>query len=255
MRVSVVAGNWKMHGSVSFIEEFASELAGALAHASPGREFVSPELLVFPAAPHLGLARSLLPPEVAIGAQNIHTEAKGAFTGEQSAEMLDDLGIPWVLVGHSERRMLFGETNEDTAAKVQAAQRAGVSAVLCVGETIEERRAGQAAEIVLAQLNAVLDETGLGWLEQGLVAYEPVWAIGTGETATPDQAQEMHSMIRQALAGHDADLAARVRILYGGSVNPENAGELFGQADIDGALVGGASLAVEKFVAIARAVG
>lgn len=255
MRVSVVAGNWKMHGSVSFLEEFASDLAGALAQAGPESGSAAPELLIFPAAPHLALARSMLPPEVAIGAQNIHAETQGAFTGELSAEMLDDMGIGWVLVGHSERRALFGETNTDTAAKVQAAQRTSVAAVLCVGETIDERRAGRAAEVVLAQLNAVLDVAGLGWLERGMVAYEPVWAIGTGETATPAQAQEMHGVIRQALAGRDADLASKVRLLYGGSVNPENAAELFGQADIDGGLVGGASLAVEKFVAIARAVG
>lgn len=254
MRVSVVAGNWKMHGTVSFIETFASELAGALAHTAPAGGN-PPELLIFPAAPHLALARSVLPPDVAIGAQNICAEAQGAFTGEQSAEMLDDMGIGWVLVGHSERRALFGETNGDTCAKVLAAERTGAAAVLCVGETIEERRAGRAFEVVLAQLNAVLDGAGLNWLERGMIAYEPVWAIGTGETASPAQAQEMHQAIRQALAERDDGLAAKVRILYGGSVNPTNAAELFGQTDIDGGLVGGASLTVEKFVAIARAVG
>lgn len=254
MRVRVVAGNWKMHGSVAFIEEFGSELASALVHAGQAGA-ADPELLIFPTAPHLGLARSALPPEVAIGAQNIHAEAQGAFTGEQSAELLADMGVNWVLVGHSERRTLFGETNADTATKVQAAIRAGVRAILCVGETIEERREGRAAEVVLGQLNAVLESTGIDWLAQGMVAYEPVWAIGTGETASPDQAQEMHQVIRQALATRDAELASKVRILYGGSVNAENAAELFGQADIDGGLVGGASLKVEKFVAIARAVG
>jgi len=201
------------------------------------------------------MARTALPPVVAVGAQNIHAEPKGAFTGEQSAELLADMGVEWVLVGHSERRALFGETNADTAAKVQAAQRAGLRAVLCVGETIDERRAGNAAEVVLAQLNAVLESAGTQWLQQGMVAYEPVWAIGTGETASPEQAQEMHQVIRQELAARDADLASKVRILYGGSVNPENAAELFSQPDIDGGLVGGAALAVEKFVAIARAVG
>jgi len=246
-----------MHGSVAFIEEFGSGLASALAQVANTSRQSEPaaELLIFPTAPHLALARTALPPAVAIGAQNIHAQSKGAFTGEQSAELLADMGVDWVLVGHSERRAMFGETNADTAAKVQGAKRAGLRAVLCVGETIDERRAGRATEVVLTQLKAVLESAGNDWLEQGMVAYEPVWAIGTGETASPEQAQEMHQVIRQELAIRDAELAGKVRILYGGSVNPENAAELFSQPDIDGGLVGGAALSVEKFVAIARAVG
>jgi len=215
-------------------------------------------LLIFPPALHLAAARTHLPPEITLGTQNVHAQESGAYTGEQSAEMLADLGIGWALVGHSERRSLCGETNADTAAKVAALDRAGLAAILCLGETLDERRAGNASAVVLEQLAAVLDAQGSGWLAQGMIAYEPVWAIGTGETATPQQAQEMHQVIRESLAARGADeaeLAAKVRILYGGSMNPENAAELLAQPDIDGGLVGGASLTVEKFVAIARAVG
>ena len=238
-----------MHASREFIESYASEIGSAL--ATP----CSAELMLFPPAPYLELAKTLLPPQIVVGAQNIYSAPEGAFTGEQSAEMLADLSVSHVLVGHSERRALFGETSADTAAKVAAAQRAGVAAVLCVGETIEERRAGNAQAVVQAQLDAVLEECGMDWLQRGMVAYEPVWAIGTGETATPEQAQEMHEFIRTGLANRDPGLAARVRILYGGSMNPGNAAELLAQPDIDGGLVGGASLAAEKLVAIARAVG
>ena len=244
-----VAGNWKMNGSTAFMQNFAADLAAAL--ATP----VGPDLLIFPPALHLAMARTQLPPEVSVGAQNIHGDISGAFTGEQSAEMLADLGVQWCLVGHSERRALFAESNADTAVKVAAAERAGVNPILCLGETIDERNAGQAGEIVLAQLDAVLDQVGLEWLKSGMIAYEPVWAIGTGETATPDQAQEMHALIRQALDGRNSEIAQITKVLYGGSMTPENARELLEQADIDGGLVGGASLTVEKFVAIARAVG
>ncbi len=249
VRRCTIAGNWKMNGSLAFIEDFGAQLAAELARP------VTPELMIFPASLHLAAARKFLPLQVELGAQNVHSNPSGAFTGEQSPEMLADLGIGWTLVGHSERRSLFGETNADTALKVAAAHRAGLSAVLCLGETIDERQAGRAGEVVLAQLDAVLDNAGLGWLNPGMIAYEPVWAIGTGETATPDQAQEMHELIRESLKARESALADTTRILYGGSMNPENAAELLGQPDIDGGLVGGASLTVEKFVAIARAVG
>jgi len=244
-----IAGNWKMNGSSAFIQEFGSELGGELASA------VEPDLLIFPPALHLSAAQTHLPAQVAIGAQNIHAEVSGAFTGELSAEMVADLGVGWCLVGHSERRSLFGETNADTAAKVAAAHRGGLAAVLCLGETIDQRRAGQAGAIVLGQLDDVLDTVGLDWLARGMIAYEPVWAIGTGETATPEEAQEMHALIRESLAARDPAIAESTRILYGGSMTPETAAELLRQPDIDGGLVGGASLTVEKFVAIARAVG
>ncbi len=248
-RHTTIAGNWKMNGSTAFIKEFAADLTREL--ESP----VKPELLIFPPALHLSTAQTHLPSQVAIGVQNIHAEVSGAYTGELAAEMIADLGVGWCLVGHSERRSLFGETNADTAAKVAAAARAGLSPVLCLGETIEQRRAGQAGAIVLGQLDDVLDTVGLNWLVNGMIAYEPVWAIGTGETATPDQAQEMHALIRESLAARDSDLAQSTRILYGGSMTPETAAELLREDDIDGGLVGGASLKVEKFVAIARAVG
>ena len=189
-----------------------------------------------------------------MGAQNLHAEASGAFTGEISAEMLADLGIDWVLVGHSERRALFGETDEVTAMKVAAAIRAGIRPVLCVGETLAQRKAGKAQEIVAQQLAAVLAVNGTQWLTTGMVAYEPVWAIGTGETATPAQAQEMHGFIRQLLA-QETSHSEQLCLLYGGSVAPDNAAQLLAQPDVDGGLVGGASLSVEKYVAIARSVG
>jgi len=248
-RRTTIAGNWKMNGSTAFIKEFAAGLTREL--ASP----VAADLLIFPPALQLSIAQTHLPSPVALGVQNIHAEVSGAYTGELSAEMIADLGVNWCLVGHSERRSLFGETNADTAAKVAAAERCGLSPVLCLGETIEQRRAGQAGAIVLGQLDDVLETVGLSWLAKGMIAYEPVWAIGTGETATPDQAQEMHALIRESLTARDPGLAQSTRILYGGSMTPENAPELLRQDDIDGGLVGGASLKVEKFVAIARAVG
>jgi len=248
-RRATIAGNWKMNGSLGFIQEFGRALASEMENA------VEPDLLIFPPALHLASARTFLPSQVALGVQNIHAEVSGAYTGELAAEMVAELDVGWCLVGHSERRALFGETNADTAQKVAAATRGGLSAVLCLGETIEQRRAGQAGAIVLGQLDAVLDTVGLDWLASGMIAYEPVWAIGTGETATPDQAQEMHALIRQSLAARDPGIAQSSRILYGGSMTPETAAELLQQADIDGGLVGGASLTVEKFVAIARAVG
>jgi len=248
-RRTTIAGNWKMNGSTAFIEDFAAGLAREL--ASP----VAADLLIFPPALQLSIAQRHLPSQIALGVQNIHAEPSGAYTGELAAEMIADLGVSWCLVGHSERRSLFGETNADTAAKVAAAERCGLSPVLCLGETIEQRRAGQAGAIVLGQLDDVLDTVGLNWLASGMIAYEPVWAIGTGETATPDQAQEMHALIRESLAARDPAIAQSTRILYGGSMTPETAPELLRQDDIDGGLVGGASLKVEKFVAIARAVG
>lgn len=248
MRRKVVAGNWKMHGSLALIAEFAAALTETSEAGGAA------ELLLFPPAAYLGACDSALGGRLATGVQNLHAEPKGAFTGEHSAEMARELGAQWALVGHSERRSLFGETLADTVAKVAAAQRAGLAPVLCVGETLAERRAGQAETVVLGQLNCVLEELGVGWLTAGMIAYEPVWAIGTGETASPAQAQEMHEVIRSRLGREGEELAAGTRILYGGSVSPETAAELFAQPDIDGGLVGGASLQVQKFLAIAQAV-
>ncbi len=248
-----------MHATLESIEAFAADLRlrnlrNLRNVREPNPEQVA-ELLILPPSCYLAACQRAFGDSVAIGAQNIHAEAQGAFTGELAAEMLADLGVGWTLIGHSERRSLFGETNADTVAKVAAAIRAGVAPILCVGETLEERRADLAAEVVLSQLACVIDALGTAWLEHGMLAYEPVWAIGTGESATPAQAQQMHALIRNALREQHSARADQVRILYGGSVNGDNAGELFAQPDIDGGLVGGASLKVEKFLAIVEAVG
>ena len=234
MRRPIVAGNWKMHGSRSRIEDFARSLEGRK----------GADVILFPPAVYLSLAVERLE-GVQVGVQNVHVETDGAYTGEIAAEMAADLGARYVLVGHSERRRLFCETDDIVAAKYRAAVRAGLVPILCVGETLEERREGREAEVVLAQLDAVLN--GSSSADSAIVAYEPVWAIGTGETATPAQAQAMHATIRGALPD------AGARILYGGSVTSENACALFAEDDIDGGLVGGASLKPASFNAITYA--
>jgi len=185
----------------------------------------------------------------------VHWEAKGAFTGAVSTQMLVDLGCSWCIVGHSERRGLFGETDEDVAKKLRAVLAARMRPILCVGETLEERDAGHSEARVLSQIDAALGGLGADGARRVVVAYEPVWAIGTGRNATPAQAQEVHAAIRDRIAGRFGDLANDIRILYGGSVKPDNARELLGQSDVDGALVGGASLQAESFAAIVRAAG
>ncbi|MYE13784.1 MAG: triose-phosphate isomerase [Gammaproteobacteria bacterium] len=232
MRRPIVAGNWKMHGSQALLEAFAAE-------AFPGPV----ETLVFPPAVYVAEAVRRLS-GIGVGIQDVHPETVGAFTGEVAAEMAAELGATHALVGHSERRQLFGEDNGTVAKKYAAAQRAGLVPILCVGETLEERRAGRQEAVVLSQLHAVF---GSASARNAVVAYEPVWAIGTGETATPAQAQAMHAIIREALG------EPSLRILYGGSVKPENAAALFGEEDVDGGLVGGASLSPAAFKAIAAA--
>jgi triosephosphate isomerase len=241
--MAVIAGNWKMHtgprGTRSFFDRL--DLDGI----DSGHE-----LLVFPPAVSITSAVDAAPGRVSIGVQNVYTADEGAFTGETSAGMAAEAGATHALVGHSERRHVFGETDAETAAKVAAARRHGLLPVLCVGETIEERRAGRVTEVVLRQLEAALAE--LTAAARFMVAYEPVWAIGTGETATPADASEAHAVIRGRLAEVSAEAAA-APILYGGSVKPANASELLGAPDVDGVLVGGASLDPESFAAIARA--
>lgn len=232
MRRPIVAGNWKMHGSRALIEAFAAQ-------AFP----VGIETVVFPPAVFVAEAAHRLS-GIGVGIQDVHAEAAGAFTGEVAAEMAAELGATHVLVGHSERRQLFGEDNGTVAGKYAAARRAGLAPILCVGETLEERRAGREEAVVLSQLDAVFATASA---RDALVAYEPVWAIGTGETASPAQAQAMHAVIREALG------EPSLRILYGGSVKPQNAGALFGEEDVDGGLVGGASLEPAAFMAIADA--
>jgi triosephosphate isomerase len=197
--------------------------------------------------------RLLKDTDVALGAQSVCAEAQGAFTGEISASMLRDVGCRFVLVGHSERRQYYGEDDALVARKFVAAQAQGLTPVLCVGETLEEREAERTVEVVARQLEAVLAVSGVGAVGKAVVAYEPVWAIGTGRNATPEQAQEVHAMIRGRIAARDATIGASVRILYGGSVKASNAQELFAMADIDGGLVGGASLKAEEFAQICAA--
>ncbi|WP_153117228.1 triose-phosphate isomerase [Rhodocyclus tenuis] len=248
MRRNLVAGNWKMHGGLVANQRLLADVV--LGAATLGRV----ELAVFVPFPYLAQTQSLLSPTaIAWGAQNLSEHAKGAFTGEVSAAMLGDFACRYVLVGHSERRSLFGDTDAKVVAKVEAALAHGLRPVLCVGETLAEREAGSTMEVVGAQLAAVLDRVGVAAFAQVVLAYEPVWAIGTGRTASAEQAQEVHAGLRQQLAVLDADVAAGVRIVYGGSVKPDNAAELFAKPDIDGGLIGGAALVAEDFLKICRA--
>ena len=248
MRGILVAGNWKMNGSRAANEALVSGIIAG----HPGVDGV--ELLVCPPFPYLAqVLDAVSGSEVAVGAQNVSEHESGAFTGETAPSMLRDLGCKYVIVGHSERRALYGESSEQVAAKFQAAQNAGLLPILCVGETLAEREAGDTESVVDEQLDAVLGVAGTGAFDAAVIAYEPVWAIGTGMTASPEQAQEVHAHIRARLAAADADAAAGVQILYGGSMKGENAAGLLGQADIDGGLIGGASLKAEDFLAIADA--
>ena len=249
MRRGLIAGNWKMHGSGAGIDALLAELKPAVAG-------LSAELAVIPPLVYVPLVVNLLADsQVRVGAQDVSRYAgEGAYTGEVAAGMLKDVGCHYVLVGHSERREWFAESDAVVAAKVKAVLEQGLSPILCVGETLAQREAGETLAVVERQLSAVLSPLELP--PPGLViAYEPVWAIGSGLTATPAQAQEVHAFIRGRLAAMDAALAREIRILYGGSVKADNAGELFAQPDIDGALVGGASLDASEFAAIAKVLG
>lgn len=246
MRKKIVAGNWKMNGS----SELVRTLVPALAEEAKQSQA---EILVCPPAPFLTEARSLAGDALKIGAQNCHEAESGAFTGEVSASMLADLKLSYVLTGHSERRAIYGETDALIAAKTKAAVAHGLAAVLCVGETLEERESGRTLDVVLGQVKSVFDQLSTDDWSQLVVAYEPVWAIGTGKTASSEQAQEVHKAIRDVLAGYSQEHADAMRILYGGSVKADNAAELFACPDIDGGLVGGASLNADEFISICRA--
>lgn len=247
MRQPVVAGNWKMHGSRADNAALVQGLLKGLA----GNEV---DIVVCPPFPYLAdVAAQLSGSRVALGAQSVCTEAVGAFTGEVSAAMLKDVGCRYAIVGHSERRALYHEDNETVAKKFAAAQSQGLIPIFCVGETLAEREAQRTFDVVGAQLDAVLKGAGAKSLASAVVAYEPVWAIGTGKTASPQQAQEVHAFIRGRVAERDAGIAASLRILYGGSVKAANARELFAMPDVDGGLVGGASLKAEEFLAICAA--
>ncbi|HEY7753859.1 MAG TPA: triose-phosphate isomerase [Steroidobacteraceae bacterium] len=248
LRRPLVAGNWKMHGS----RAEAERLVGAL--IARGAAAGGAEVVVCPPFVHLAdVGRQLAGSRLVLGAQDVCAEEPGAHTGEIAASMLADAGCRYVIVGHSERRALYGEDDALVARKFQAAQRHGLVPVLCVGETLAERERGATREVVLRQLDAVLAAAGEGAFTTAVVAYEPVWAIGTGRTATPGQAQEVHALIRVRIAEKDARIAASLRVLYGGSVKADNAGLLFAMPDVDGGLIGGASLKAEEFTAICRA--
>lgn len=247
MRRKLVAGNWKMNGARQGNAALLATLTGGLAGCAC-------EVAVCPPFPYLGQVADLLAGSgVALGAQTLSEHASGAFTGEVSAAMLLEFGCRYVLVGHSERRTLFAEGDAQVAAKFAAAQSVGLIPVLCVGETLAQRESGETARVVATQIAAVIDAVGVRALVSSVIAYEPVWAIGTGLTATPAQAQAVHAAIRAQVAALDGEVASGLRILYGGSVKPQNAAELFGQADIDGGLIGGAALVAEDFLAICRA--
>jgi triosephosphate isomerase len=244
-RRRIVAGNWKMHGS----REQNRTLIEALLHPAIIDDAV--DCLVLPPFVYLSdVGRALAGTTIRLGAQDLCAETQGAFTGEVSASMLADVGCTHVLVGHSERRTLHGEDDALVARKFAAALAAGLTPVLCVGELLAEREAGATEAVVARQLDAVLAVAGTAGLARSVVAYEPVWAIGTGRTATPEQAQQVHVFIRRRVAGHDASIAAGLSILYGGSCKAANAAELFGMPDVDGGLIGGASLNAEEFLAI-----
>ncbi len=250
MRTKLIAGNWKMNGSKPMVREL---IAGVLSRLDAGQ---TSEVMVLPPYPYIPLVNSLLEnTPVLLGGQDLSRHDSGAYTGEVAGAMLSDIGCSHVLVGHSERRSLHGEDNVLVAAKFAAAQAAGLQPILCVGETLEQRQAGQTDEVVRAQLDAVLSACGVAAFSRAIVAYEPVWAIGTGQSATPDQAQAVHAMIRAHISREDAILGGRLRILYGGSVKPDNAVELLEREDIDGGLIGGASLSADGFMAIYQAAG
>jgi triosephosphate isomerase len=250
MRKPLVAGNWKMHGSRAENAALVRDLLDRLP------ESLAADVLVCPPFVYLSEAGRLLKDaEIDLGAQSLCAESSGAFTGEVSGAMLRDVGCRYVLVGHSERRQLFGEHDALVARKFVAAQAAGLVPVLCVGETLEEREQGRTTEVVARQLDAVLAVCGVAALRSAVIAYEPVWAIGTGRNATPEQAQDVHAMIRARVEALDARIANEVRVLYGGSVKASNARELFAMADIDGGLVGGASLKADEFAQICAAAG
>ncbi|GBD36779.1 Bifunctional PGK/TIM [bacterium HR36] len=248
MRKKLVAGNWKMNTTRQTAVQLARELV-----AAAGQE-TAVEVVVCPPFPYLLLVREVLAgSRIALGAQNLHPEPKGAFTGEVSPVMLTDCGCQWVIVGHSERRRDLGESHEFIRRKLVAAVHHGLQVILCIGETKPERDAGQTFQVVRAQLQDSLPALTSDQLQAVVVAYEPVWAIGTGVNATPEQAQEVHAFVRRWLGEQfDAKTAENLRILYGGSVNASNAGALLAQPDVDGVLVGGASLQASEFLAIIR---
>ena len=248
MRQPFVAGNWKMNGSLESVRELLDGLKRGIGDVKVAEVAVCPPYIFIPEA-----QQQLAGTAIAWGGQDLSTESAGAFTGEIAASMLNDFACKYVIVGHSERRTYHAETDELVAKKYAIARAAGLVPILCVGETLEEREGGITEEVVARQLDAVIELEGVDALAAGVIAYEPVWAIGTGMTASPEQAQDVHAFIRGRVAKKSAEVAEGVRILYGGSMKPGNAKELLGKPDIDGGLIGGAALQAEDFLGICTA--
>lgn len=249
MRRTIVAANWKMNGSTELVETLVGGVKSGLSGLDKGVEVV-----IIPPSLYLrDVQQQVAGSGLKLGVQNAARWQSGAYTGEVSADMVADLGAEYVLVGHSERRQLFGESDEEVAEKIQRVLESGLTAMLCVGETLSQREAGDAEAVVAQQVRIALADVSDAQWERIVVAYEPVWAIGTGQTATATDAQDMHAAMRGLLAELGAP-ADKVSLLYGGSVKPDNAAELFAQSDIDGGLIGGASLKVDDFVRICSAV-
>ena len=249
MRQAMVAGNWKMNGSSASVKELITGIKAGIDQTS-AEVAVCPPFVYIPA-----VAEAITGSPIKLGAQNLCEHDSGAYTGEVAGPMLKDVGCDYVIVGHSERRSLYGETNEVTAIKYAAALKNGLKPIFCIGETLEERESGVTNDVIARQLDAILNTEGVASLANAVLAYEPVWAIGTGKTASPEQAQEVHAFIRGKVAALDAGVADDLRILYGGSMNPGNAAELIAQPDIDGGLIGGASLKADDFLSICKAAG
>ena len=247
MRQPMVAGNWKMNGSSDSVKELIEGVKAGVGAANA-------EVVVCPPFVYIAsVAAAAAGSDIKLGAQNMCDQDSGAFTGEVSGPMLKDVGCEYVVIGHSERRAMYGETDEVTAVKYGAVLKNGLKPIFCIGETLEEREGGITEEVVGRQIDAILNSDGVASLANAVLAYEPVWAIGTGKTASPEQAQAVHAFIRGKIAEQDKVIAEGLRILYGGSMNPGNAAELRSQPDIDGGLIGGASLKAEDFLAICTA--
>jgi len=245
MRRILVAGNWKLNGSKQSNQQLIEGILGGISEVKNADVAVCPPYLYIPQ-----VAKLLSSTEVAWGAQNCSQYGSGAYTGEVAVEMLKEFGCQYIILGHSERRAIYNESDDVIAEKFIAVKNAGITPILCVGELLEEREAGDTENVVAQQLDTVVNKAGIEQFNDAVIAYEPVWAIGTGVTATPEQAQEVHDFIRRRLAQKDAAVAEKIQILYGGSVKPDNAAELFAKPDIDGGLIGGASLQAESFLDI-----
>jgi triosephosphate isomerase len=246
-RPSIVVGNWKMNGDLASNATLVAAVAAGVGQRSCGVALCVPFVYL------AQVADAVKGTAIALGSQDVSEHERGAWTGEVAGAMLRDFGVRYAIVGHSERRTWFGDSSERVALKAERAIACGLVPIVCVGETLQEREQGRALEVVATQLDAVLARIGASGLAATVLAYEPVWAIGTGKTASPDEAQAMHAAIRAHVAGHDAKVAARLPILYGGSVKAANAASLFGCADIDGGLIGGASLVADEFLGIVHA--